>query len=580
MTYNRRLQLIFGVSIGLLSLFFIVLPIVAGLLGTWLPALGYLPSVGYNQYSWQPTIEMFNHPSTWSSIRLSLGSTVLATCGAFVMSQWLCMQLYRSRSWLWVKHSLGPLLAIPHLAFAIGFAFVIAPSGWLMRLISPQLSGFDIPPDWLIVNDNYALSLSVALVIKEIPFFVLMTLSAMTKLNVDKTLQVAASLGYTHNQGWIKLVFPQLFSSLRLPFYAVLSYSLSVVDLSIVLGPAAPSTFAVLINEWFNQPDLSMRLVGASAASLLLLLLVALIGLFYVVEVLITKHCRDWLVAGVTAKKESKKESEKESRVVAKFLSHSAILVIAASSLLAMSALMVWSFSRQWRFPDLLPTRWSFKNWQRSAEQLIDPLINTALIGLASALLALVMSVIILQWQSQQNKKQAKSTHWVTGIVYFPLLLPQISFLFGIQIMLVALHLEGQLSSMIWVHFLFVLPYCYLSLAKVYLAFDDRYLQLGAMLSQSLWRSFWKVKIPMLFKPLAFSFAVGFAVSVSQYLPSLYVGAGRIETITLESVAAASGSDLRVSAVFAIWQFVLPLIVYALAIFIPQWCFAKRKAMN
>jgi putative thiamine transport system permease protein len=84
----------------------------------------------------------------------------------------------------------------------------------------------------------------------------------------------------------------------------------------------------------------------------------------------------------------------------------------------------------------------------------------------------------------------------------------------------------------------------------------------------------------MLFKPLAFSFAVGFAVSVSQYLPSLYVGAGRIETITLESVAAASGSDQRVSAVFAIWQFLLPLLVYAIAMLIPQWVFANRKGMR
>ncbi len=572
MTYNKRLQLAMGFTIGLLSLVFLVLPIGAGLLGTWLPAFGYLPSAGFSQYSWLPTLEMLNHPSTWSSIRLSLSSAVLATCSAFLISQWLCMQLYHSRSWRWIEHSLAPLLAIPHLAFAIGFAFVITPSGWLMRLISPQISGFEIPPDWLIVNDNYALSLSAALIIKEIPFFVLMTISAMSKLNVDKTLQVAASLGYPHNQAWIKLVFAQLFSPLRLPFYAVLSYSLSVVDLSIVLGPAAPTTFAVLINEWFSQPELSMRLVGASAASLLLLMLVALIGLFYGLEQLVKKQSRNWLVAGVSVKPEFK--------LTAKLISYSALFVMGASSFLAMAALMVWSFSRQWRFPDLLPTRWSLKNWQRSAEQLTDPLINTAVIGLSSALLALAMSVLILQWQSQKTSKKSHSAGWASSIVYIPLLLPQISFLFGIQVMLVALNLDGQLSSMIWVHFLFVLPYCYLSLAKVYLAFDDRYLQLGAMLSQSLWRSFWRVKVPMLFKPLAFSFAVGFAVSVSQYLPSLYVGAGRIETITLESVAAASGSDQRVSAVFAIWQFLLPLLIYAIAMLIPQWCFANRKGVR
>lgn len=572
MTFNRRLQLVLAIIIGMLCSVFILLPIAAGLLGTWLPALGFLPSAGFMQFSWQATIEMLNHPSTWGSIYLSLSSTLLATCSAFFISQWLCMQLYRSSSWRWLQFSLGPLLAVPHLAFAIGFAFVIAPSGWLMRLISPALTGFEIPPDWLIVNDNYALSLSAALIIKEIPFFVLMTLSAMSKLNVDKTLQVGASLGYSHNQAWRKLIFPQLFEQLRLPFYAVLSYSLSVVDLSIVLGPAAPSTFAVLINDWFNQPELSMRLVGASAASFLLLMLMVLIGMFYALEQLLKGLARNWLVAGVS--------TNRECTFLAKLMSYLSLFIVGASAFLAMAALFAWSFSRQWRFPDLFASRWSFRNWQRSSEQLIDPLINTAVIGLVSALLALALSVLILQWQSQFSRRKSKGLGWVTGIVYFPLLLPQISFLFGIQVMLVALNLEGQLPSMIWVHFLFVLPYCYLSLGKVYLAFDDRYLQLGAVLGQSLWRSFWCIKMPMLFKPLAFSFAVGFAVSVSQYLPALYVGAGRIETITLESVAAASGSDQRVSAVFAIWQFLLPLIVYVLAILAPKIFYANCRELR
>ena len=30
-----------------------------------------------------------------------------------------------------------PLLAVPHLALAVGLAFLIAPSGWLVRLIAP-----------------------------------------------------------------------------------------------------------------------------------------------------------------------------------------------------------------------------------------------------------------------------------------------------------------------------------------------------------------------------------------------------------------------------------------------------------
>ena len=156
-------RLIF-VSLAAAALF--ILPVMAGLLGTWLPALGYLPSIGANQISIAPVLAVLSHPSSYSSIQTTLSSALLATAGAFLISQWLCMQLYGSGSWLWIKRSIALLLAVPHLAFGIGFAFLISPSGWIMRLLSPDLSGFNVPPDWLIINDSYALSLTLVLVLK------------------------------------------------------------------------------------------------------------------------------------------------------------------------------------------------------------------------------------------------------------------------------------------------------------------------------------------------------------------------------------------------------------------------------
>jgi len=38
-------------------------------------------------------------------------------------------------------------------------------------------------------------------------------------------------------------------------------------------------------------------------------------------------------------------------------------------------------------------------------------------------------------------------------------------------------------------------------------------------------------------------FGVGFAVSVAQYLSTLYVGAGRLRTVTTEAVTLASGAQ-------------------------------------
>jgi putative thiamine transport system permease protein len=447
-----------------------------------------------------------------------------------------------------------------------------------MRWLSPTLSGYSYPPDWLIVNDNYALSLTLALIIKEIPFFLLMSFSAMNHLQVDKTLHLGASFKYSHRQAWVKLIFPQMFGQLRLPLYAVLSYSLSVVDLSVVLGPTTPATFAVLITQWFNDADTSYRLMASSAASLLLIMVISIIAVFYLLECLIKKYSINWLVKGPKIVKNS----------IFKF--YPAILGLSFIWLTTVSsifALIVWSISQKWRFPDAWPALWTLKYWKKSIEQLSLALYNTAFIGICSAVIAIVLCILVLQWQSRKTESGEKSSQgksldrsfWILGIIYLPILIPQVSFLFGIQILLVKFQLEGLMSSLIWSHLIFVLPYCYLSLAKSYLQFDERYFHIAAMLSGSKWRAFICIKLPMLLRPIIFSFAIGFAVSVSQYLPSLYVGAGRIDTITVHSVALASGSDLRVTAVFSLWQFLLPLIVYLAAILIPQYIFRNRKGM-
>ena len=105
--------------------------------------------------------------------------------------------------------------------------------------------------------------------------------------------------------------------------------------------------------------------------------------------------------------------------------------------------------------------------------------------------------------------------------MYLPLLLPQVVFLFGVQVQLFKYRLDGNLITVIWAHIIFVLPYVYLSLVGSYRAFDERYMQAAVSLSHSYWRSFMAVKLPMLTRPLGLAFAIGFAVSIAQYLPTL-----------------------------------------------------------
>lgn len=76
--------------------------------------------------------------------------------------------------------------------------------------------------------------------------------------------------------------------------------------------------------------------------------------------------------------------------------------------------------------------------------------------------------------------------------------------------------------------------------------------------------------MPILLPAIVFAWAVGISVSLAQYLPTLMLGAGRISTITTEAVALSSGFDRRVTAIYAIWQALLPLFFFTFAIMISR----------
>ena len=84
----------------------------------------------------------------------------------------------------------------------------------------------------------------------------------------------------------------------------------------------------------------------------------------------------------------------------------------------------------------------------------------------------------------------------------------------------------------------------------------------------------------MLSRAILVAAAVGFAVSVGQYLPTVLIGAGRLETITTEAVALASGGNRRVIGVYAFLQMLLPAAGFAVATLVPALLFRSRRAMR
>jgi putative thiamine transport system permease protein len=543
-------------TVPALTLAAFLAPVAAGLLGTLLPAFGFLPSLGGTEIGLDPWRRLLSAPELPSALRLTLTSGLLASAASVAIVIAFCAAAHGTRLFRALERLLAPLLAVPHAAVAIGLAFLLAPSGWIVRLLSPWATGWTTPPDLATVQDPLGLGLTVGLVVKEVPYLLLMVLAASAQIEVKESLAIARSLGYRRMTGWLKAVLPRVYPQIRLPIYAVIAYSLSVVDMALLLAPATPPPLAPLLLRWFNDPDFAMRFCAAAGAILQLLIVVTAIAAWRGAEAIVARLGRIWVAGG---------RRGGGGRTIGT-VAGGAMLIVVALAVAALAANGLWSVAERWRYPAALPTEWTLVRWRHHAGELGALLRTTAALGATAALCALGLTLGCLENEQRHGLHVSNRGLW---LIYAPLLVPQVSFLFGLQVLLVAVGLDGGWIGLVWSHLLFVLPYVFLSLADPFRRLDERYARSARCLGASPSRVFWRIKLPMLRRPVVAAFAVGFAVSAAQYLPTLFAGAGRFATLTTEAVSLAAGADRRVIGLYALVQGVLPLLPFGLVLALP-----------
>lgn len=524
-------------------------PLLPGVLGMVVPAVGYIPPLGLNIFTLDGFISALNWPGVNRALLQTVMTATVSTLIAVMMTFAILQAYWGSRAWYRIEKLLSPILALPHVAFAVGFLFLFSDTGWLARFL---LFIFDDPSStphtWLnslyALQDNIGISLALALAIKETPFLLLMSASILHNLKIRETLQVSQALGYSVAQSWWKVIFPQWLQHMRFPFFAIMAYSCSVVDVSLILGPTHPPTFAVLVWQWFNEPDLSQLPRAAAGAFLLFLLCSLLIALIWLVERLTLTGFRSWLSSG------------RNGRLALKpYFFH----FIATVSLLTVPVILIWTFAQRWSFPSLLPSFWSFRFWANEWPYIQETITISITLALLSSGIALVLALIAHEY------RQHFRFHIPMYVIALPMLIPQLSLLFGLQITSLWINQEHYWLWVIWAHTFFVFPYIYLALDGPWKSYPTRLSQTAVSLGVSPLKTFLTIKLRTLSSGLLFAWAMGMSVSLAQYLPTLMLGAGRVVTLTTEAVALSSGHDRRVVALYALWQAILPFIFFSLA---------------
>ncbi len=530
--------------------------VLTGLLGIpVLYATGAALWAGLDLEAWR---NMWAAPQTLRALGLSLWTGVTSSLLAVGLSAWIMSRSFPSR-WPALVRLLGPMLVVPHAAFGIGLVFLLSPSGWLLRLLSPWASGFTDPPPWTTSQDPWGLGLILVLVAKEVPFLLWAAAAHLQRADVALRLvrerDLARTMGYAPSQAWWRVVWPQLWPRLTWPMLAVLAYSMTVVDVALVAGPAAPPTLAVQAWSWLLDADPATNRQGAAAAWLLAITLAAVAMVLWSLP-----RWRGWRV---------RRTSGVRGRWPPSHVDRSAmrgLLALLALYLVVMLALAVGSVSGIWPFPRLLPQTITWAAWI-SVWDSASTLGTTLTLALASAITALLWSVAWLETAPRQWDE------WLRRVVYLPLVLPSVLWVVGIHAATVRWGLDTRWSGLWLAHSLACVPYVLITLAPAYGGFDPRFRQVTASLGHGRARFLLRVKWPLLRAALWASLAVGFAVSVAQYLPTLFIGGGRFATVTTEAITLAAGAQRSLTSAYAWLQWSLPVLAFGLA----SWAGQARR---
>lgn len=552
--------------VAVVAFFGVIVPIFAGLWLTLRAAFGVLPTLGHSGLSLAPFAQLAEVPGLARAIWLSLftggGATLIALCLALALASWLDGRMSPKLR----LRLIAPILAVPHAALAIGLAFVLAPSGWIARLLAP-VAGWERPPMLSSVNDEWGIALLVGLMVKEVPFLVFMALAGLGQIPHRRQMASARALGYSEAMVWLKVIMPQLWPLIRLPMLVVLAYGVSVVDMALILGPATPATLSVVLLRLFTSPDTALLLPASAGALVQIGVLGVAIGLVFVAEAAIRAIGVRWARRGARA------------GGLARCLPPAAMTALAVLALggAAMVSLMIWSVAWRWSWPAILPESGSLQLWRNPGSGWGSALCRTLIAAAASTMAALVMAIA---WLDAEDRGTRGRAPWAEALIYVPLLLPQIAFLAGLNVLFLRLGLSGSMIAVIWAHALFVFPYIMIALSDPWRALDPRMSRSAAALGAGPWRRLWAVKLPALLAPILAAAAIGIAVSTAQYLPTLFMGAGRIATLTTEAVTLASGADRRVTGVYATLQATIPLVGFALAVVIPARRHRNRRGLR
>ncbi|MGN6600498.1 MAG: ABC transporter permease [Actinomycetes bacterium] len=233
---------------------------------------------------------------------------------------------------------------------------------------------------------------------------------------------------------------------------------------------------------------------------------------------------------------------------------------IVLGSVLPLIPLLLQAFARIWRYPSLLPADWTLRGFRVATDpgsEIVRGLLTSLGIGIA---VSVISSGIGLAAGRALGLYRFPGRRLVQFLLLAPAIVPGLAVTLGIQIYFLRFGLADTVAGVVLVHLIPTIPYVTLVLTGAFSNLEVDYEAQARSLGAGPLRTFWHVTLPIVRPSLAVAAFFAFLISWSEYILTLVIGGGSVQTLPLLLFAYLGSSDLTLAAALAV-VFVIPPVL-------------------
>jgi putative spermidine/putrescine transport system permease protein len=255
------------------------------------------------------------------------------------------------------------------------------------------------------------------------------------------------------------------------------------------------------------------------------------------------------------------------------------ITLITLFLILPFIPLVIWSFTKQWPWPLLLPEKWSLDSWNylfSASGRVREGLLNSLLVAFLTLIGNLLLGIPAARALAQ-NEFKGKMIVFI--ILLAPLFIPYTVSIIGMHDFAIHFDFLNDYLSVALAHVLVTLPYFIATIWFQFRLIGRKLQEAAASLGASEWEIFFWIELPLLLPSILLGGFLVLVISFSQYLPTWIMSGGTLLTIPLIIFPFASSGNSSIVSAYSLLFFV-PTFILIIFYFFLLRISARRESIH